>query len=342
MEGRRHVVGDTESLVPVVMLVLGVLLLAVVLYDALCTTLATTAAGGPLTARIAAGGWWLARRLARGPRSPLLEFIGPLILVATISLWLVLMWGGWTLIFGHPDAVVSSSTGAPADGWSRLYFAAFTTFTLGIGDFVPNGAPWQVLTSIAVISGLALTTTAITYLVPVVTAVTERRTQASLIASLGGSPQDIVIAGWREGSLAYFQEQLPELAASIMLTAERHLTYPVLHYFHSPQRHKDFRLQLCNLDEAVTLLQHGIPDRLRPHPAALRSIRHASDLVIEVVRTNPSRPDEPPVLDLVPLAEAGIPTVDAATFARRLDDLADHRRDLAAFAQHSPWHGVDA
>lgn len=324
------------------MIVLGVLLLAVVFYDALCTTLATTAAGGPLTARVSAGGWWVARRIARGPRSALLEFAGPLILAVTISLWLVLMWAGWTLIFSHPDAVVSSSSGAPADAWSRIYFAAFTTFTLGIGDFVPNGAPWQVLTSVAVISGLALTTTAITYLVPVVTAVTERRTQASLIASLGGTPQDIVISGWREGSLQYLQEQLPDIATSIMLTAERHLTYPVLHYFHSPHRHKDFRIQLCNLDEAVTLLQHGIPDHLRPHPAALRSIRHASNLVIEVVRTNPSRPEEPPTLDLTPLTEAGIPTVDASTFARRLDDLTEHRCRLAAFVRHSPWHGEDA
>lgn len=183
MEGRRRVVGDTECLVPVVMIVLGVLLLAVVFYDALCTTLVTTAAGGPLTARISAGGWWL--------------------------------------------------------------------------------------------------------------------------------------------------------------TAERHLTYPVLHYFHSPQRHKDFRFQLCNVDEAVTLLQHGIPEPLRPHPAALRSIRHASNLVIQVVRTDHSRPEQPPVLDLTPLAKAGIPTVDAATFTRRLDDLAEHRCSLAVFAQHSPWHGED-
>ena len=52
--------------------------------------------------------------------------------------------------------------------------AGFTAFTLGVGDYIPNGQPWEVLTAIAVVSGLGLTTLAIIYLVPVVSAVTAR------------------------------------------------------------------------------------------------------------------------------------------------------------------------
>lgn len=321
------------------MIVLGGALLAVAFYDALSTTLVTTSAAGPLTARIARGLWWLARRVSPGPRSALMGLIGPLILLGTVSVWLSLLWGGWTLIFAaSSDAVVSSSSGDTADGWARVYFAAFTTFTLGVGDYIPQGAVWQVLTSIAVISGLGLTTMAITYLVPVVTAVTARRTQANTIAALGATPQDMVIAGWRQGSFRFLDEQLPRLAEGITRTAERHLSYPVLHYFHSEERNEDFRVQLFNLDEAVTILQHAIPDQCQPHPAALASLRHAATQVLRHVPLRSPGEHHPPSIGLEALREVGIPTIDDAAFEQRLTGLADHRRRLVAFAEESLWH----
>lgn len=321
------------------MVVAGGLLLAVVSYDALSTTLVTTTAAGPMTARIARGWWSLARRVARGPRSMVMGLTGPSILVITISVWLVVMWSGWALIFAaDPGAVVSSSTGEPADGWARVYFAAFTAFTLGVGDYIPHGAPWQLVTSLAVISGLALTTTAITYLVPVVTAVTARRSQANSIAGLGGTPEEIVLAGWWHGSFRFLEEQLPRLADGILLTAERHLSYPILHFFHSVEREEDFRVQVFVLDEAVTILEHGVPEESRPHPAALGSLRHATAQLLHHVSTEPSPEHQPAVTGLDRLREAGIPTVDDATFGRRLEGLADHRRHLVAFAEESLWH----
>lgn len=324
------------------MVVAGGVLLVAVFYDALSTTLMTTTAAGPLTARIAAGLWWLARWVARGPRSPVMGLVGPAILVMTIGVWLLMLWGGWALIFGAgPDAVVSSRTGDTAGGWARIYFAAFTTFTLGVGDYVPNGAPWQMLTSIAVISGLVLTTLSITYLVPVVTAVTVRRTQANSIAGLGRTPQDIVVASWRHGSFRFLEEQLPRLSEGILLTAERHLAYPILHFFHSTARHEDFRVQLFNLDEAVTLLQHAIPEECQPHPAALSSLRHATTEVIRHVPATGPPSEEPVPTALQPLRNAAIPTVDDTVFGERLGALASHRSHLTAFAEESLWHGQD-
>lgn len=322
------------------MAVAGGALLVAAFYDALSTTLVTTTAAGPLTARIAAVLWSLARRLARGPRSALMGLTGPVILMMTIGVWLLMLWGGWTLIFAAgPDAVVSASTGEAADWWARVYFAAFTTFTLGVGDYIPNGAPWQLLTSLAVISGLVLTTMAITYLVPVVTAVTVRRTQANSIAGLGATPEGIVVAGWRHGSFQFIEDQLPRVAEGIILTAERHLSYPILHFFHSTARHEDFRTQLFNLDEAVTILQHAIPEQVQPHPAALATVRHATTQVMRHVPASAPPAGEPTPTGLERLRQAGIPTVDDETFGQRLEVVSEHRRHLVAFAEESLWHG---
>lgn len=327
------------------MLPIGGALVLLAAYDALSTTLSVGAAAGPLTSRIGAGWWRLVHVIVRRPTSALMVSSGPVVLLITIGVWLALLWGGWTLVFAaDPDAIVSSTTGAPAPGWTRVYYAGFTAFTLGVGDYVPDGQLWQVLTSVAVVSGLGLTTLAITYLVPVVSAVTARRVQANTIAGLGSSPQAIVVAACRDGRFDYLDHRLPPLGDALLETAERHLSYPVLHYFHGAQRHVDLRTQAFVLDETVTILQHGVADEAAPHPAVLDGLRHAVSELIQRARAEPADGPAPPAPDLAPLRAAGIPTVDDATFAERVGELSEHRRRLTSFARESLWSlpGADA
>ncbi len=320
------------------MLLAGVTLLAIVAYDVFSTTLNVGAGAGPLTSRLGAGWWHIARRLARRPDSPIIVTAGPVTVLLTIGLWLGLLWGGWTLVFAaDPEAVVSSATRQPATGWSRVYFAGFTTFTLGVGDYIPNGQPWEVLTAVAVISGLVLTTLAITYLVPVVGAVTARRVQANTIAGMGATPQDIVLSGLRDGRFPFFDHRLQTLSDSLLETAERHLAYPVLHYFHGRQHHVDLRTRAYLLDEAVTLLRHGVAAEVRPHPAVLDGVRHAIAQLLLRATDDPGDENAPALPRLDPLREAGIPVVDDDTFERSVADIADHRARLAHYADRSLW-----
>lgn len=315
----------------------GVALLALLAHDVVSTTLAVGAAAGPLTSRIGRGWWRVARRLSSGPRSPLVTWAGPTVLILTVSVWMALLWGGWILIFSSsPDAVVSAESGEPADGWSRVYYAAFTVFTLGVGDYVPQGPAWQVATSVAVASGLALVTMGITYLMPVVNAVTSRRTQASSISGLGDDAVGIVVGGWHDGSFDELVKALPQLASEVLNTAERHLSYPVVHFFHSAERHVDLRVKVAELDEAVSVLMHGVGDDVAPAPQDLRRLRHAvKELVDRADVPAAEEPPEPP--DLQRVRDAGIPTVDDVTFERRLADEREHRRRLAGYASESLW-----
>ena len=320
------------------MLLAGTALILLVAYDAIATTLSIGAGAGPITARITAGWWRLVRRLAGRADSPIVVSSGPVVVLLTVGVWLAMLWGGWTLVFAaDPDAVISSSTREPSSGWSRVYYAGFTAFTLGVGDYIPNGPLWEILTAVAVVSGLGLTTLAITYLVPIVNVVTSRRVQANTIAGLGNTPQDIVISGLGDHPFAYLEHRLRALSDSLMQTAEQHLSYPVLHYFHSAEHHVDLRTQAYRLDEAITLLQHGVTQQVRPHPAALNAVRHAINQLIDRATTAASDGDLPPPPDLDPLREAGVPTVDDQTFHRAVAALDDHRRRLAQFANESLW-----
>jgi hypothetical protein len=324
--------------VSVWMLLAGGALLALAVGDIVVTTISTATAGGPIATRLGRAGWRLAHLATRRPGSRLLASAGPIIMVTTIVVWLALLWAGWTLVFSaDTSAVVDSMSREPADWSERAYFAGFTTFTLGTGDYVPVAAPWQLLSVVASISGLALATAAITYLVPVVTAATERDTQAAAIAGLGDGAHDIVRRAYHRGSTAFLEPILVGLVDSLLLTAERHLAYPILHYFHPRSPQVELRVQLPALDDALTLLEHGLDASVeRPHPAALGGVRVAVAQLVE--RAPAVAAPAPPPLDLAPLRAAGVPVVDDATFARRLAALGEHRGRVASFAAESKWH----
>jgi hypothetical protein len=230
----------------------------------------------------------------------------------------------------------SVSCASPADWSQRAYFAGFTMFTLGIGDFVPASAPWQLVTVVATISGLALTTAAITYLIPVVAAATDRSTQAASIAGLGATPHDIVLNAYHDGSVRFLEPVLLQLTPGLLLTAERHLAHPILHYFHPRSPQVELRIQLAALDDALVLVQYGLGREVeRPHPAAISGLRSAIGQLLD--RADVTAAATPLPLQLQPLRETGLPVADDATFAEHSGWLAEHRGRVSGYARQSKW-----
>jgi hypothetical protein len=335
MQAGRH--EERSVFVSLLVLLTGLGAVGFAAWDAVATTLSNTTAGGPLTSRLTRSGWRVAHRLARRPTSPLLAAVGPLLLIVTVGTWLFLVWAGWTLIFSaDATAVVSSITREPADWSQRAYFAGFTMFTLGIGDYVPASAPWQLATVFATISGLALTTAAITYLIPVVAAATDRSTQAASIAGLGATPHAIVLNSYHDRSVRFLEPVLLQLTQGLLLTAERHLAYPILHYFHPRSPQVELRIQLAALDDALILVQYGLGEEVeRPHPAAISGLRSAIGQLLD--RADVTATATPPPLQLQPLREAGLPVTDDASFAEHSEWLAEHRGRVSGYACESKW-----
>ena len=276
---------------PVPLAAIGTLLVLVALYDVVKTTLSAQG-GAPVTSALSASLWGL---LGRGPAHGLpRRAAGGAVLAAVPLAWTLLLWAGWTLVFASDaGAVVDASSQASADLPARVYFVGFTLFTLGNGDYVPAGPTWRVLTAVASFSGLFLVTLAITYLLPVVQAVADKRSLAGRIHSLGAT--GAAIAG--HAPSASLERQLESVASDLTLHAERHLVYPVLHYFESDEARTALAPRLAALSDALLLLHHGLPEADRPDSTALGSVEGALDDYLGTVRgslVSPSEDAPPP------------------------------------------------
>ncbi len=181
----------------------------------------------------------------------ILQVLGVVITLTVIFTWIVLLLAGWFLIFNAPAAVVDATTGEPADGWSRLYFTGYTMFTLGIGDYVPGASFWQVAAVVATATGLSQVTLVVTYLLSVTSSVTQRR----MVSALGSSPTDILHRAWNGAEFDGLDTALQLLSGDVSELAQRHLAFPVLHYFHSPERQTAVAPNIAVMDELLTILE---------------------------------------------------------------------------------------
>lgn len=316
------------------LLVVGGALVALALVDAAVTTLSLVAGPGPLTGRIAAWSWRLLRRLHHWPLHDrmLLRWSGLTILLTTFTIWVALLWGGWFLVFSaEPSAVVSSPGRVPAGGWDRLYFAAFTIFTLGVGDYVP-GTPWaQLATSLSVLTGLFLVTLAITYFMQVVQAVVAKRQLALHVSALGEDVADILRRAWDgEGFSSMLSQHLVTLTAPMIGVGEQHLAYPVVHYFHTPEPSKAVARSLATLDDTLLVLQEAVSPSARPDRVATEAAQRALGEMLRTLQPHFfAVPDDPaPLPDLTGIRAAGIPVCSDEEFAARASQHEQRRRLL--------------
>jgi hypothetical protein len=267
------------------------------------------------------------------------------IMLEVIAAWVLLLWSGWTLVFvGAGDGLADTTTGAPADLADAAYFAGYTLTTLGQGDFRPVGAPWQVLTVLAAMSGLFVLTFSITYIVPVLQAAVHRRRVATWIAGLGLSAEALLENTWGEDDCSALRAHFQALTPEIALLSQRHRTYPVLHYFHGEGRREAFAPNLAVLDEALTLIEIGMGYTCVGRGTAL-PLRTAVAEVLGSLEGRPVLPDAPPPPpDLDRLRRKGYPAGCADdAFADRLaeEDLAERRALLLGLVRYEGWKWED-
>ena len=322
--------------------VAGILLIGLVLVDVLKTTMAK--GPGIITDRL---GRWIWRLLARTGSGSQPNWVlvqgGLFILLVAVVVWITLLWTGWTLLFlGSEQAVVNAQTKLPATIADRIYFAGYTLFTLGLGDFQPMGTFWRIATSVAALSGLFVVTFSITYIVPVMEAAIERRHLAIYIHGLGKNTEDIILNMWDQEGCDVLEQHLVGLAPSISRLAQQHLTYPVLHYFHGGSREEAFAPNLAALDEALTVMEHGLNAECVAY-AAYRPVRAA---LAELLKTLDSRfidqaGEPPPIVRLKKLSSGGVPVTEEEIFRKAMEDVKERRQLLRALVLSEGWSWQD-
>lgn len=256
-------------------MVLGTGVLLVTFVDALTTTLVVSAGAGPVSKRVLPLIWRLALRLHRtDTRSTVLTATGPLLLVLTLLLWVAGLWVGWTLIFLSGQSVVGQPGGVPASLGDVVYFTGMTIFTLGTGDLVAATSGWRIVMAAASFSGLFLVTLTITYLIQVVSAAVQRRTLAVHIHALGRTPDQMLRRAQDGDSFSgAFQQHLVDLTPQLLTSAEQHLAYPVLHYFHAREPQIAAPRAVALLDDSLLLFRSA--PRPSPDDSAVQALAYA-------------------------------------------------------------------
>ena len=295
-----------------VLLIAGLLVLLLTHIDLVWTTL-TLRGGGPITRRLGTGMWYGLLSLHRqyGGFHLLLSQCGWLTLSVTLLGWVAMTWSGWTLIFAaDPQAVVNEKTGEAANWAELIYFTGFAIYTLGVGDYVPKGALWQILTPVAALNGFILITLSVSYLLQVLTAALGDRKAASMIHTLGGSPATILQTAWNGKDFSRLSLSLAQVTEQLAQHTQEHKAYPVLQLFHQPNPRAALPLQIAILGEALACLKITRPTHHGLDPFVLSG---AAAMIATTWENLPSwlaiEPAEaPPVVTREWFAEHGLPT----------------------------------
>lgn len=320
-------------------LVVGVALLATAVVDLLWTTLWVDGGAGPLSSRLANRAWRVFRRA--GDDHPRLKSLtGPVVLVATLGVWFGLFWVGWTLLFAGGERTLVDARNVDPVGWiERSYFVGYTLFTLGNGDFSPDGHVWQLATALTSASGMLFVTLSVTYVLSVIGAVVDKRSFASGVTGLGGYGEALALAGWDGEDFRDLDQSLETIAGELDQLAEQHKAYPILHYYHSEHGEDAAPVAVAALDEALTLLRCGV-DGAEPYNAAVvKSARGSARSYLQTLGEAFIQPadEPPPAPDLDRLREAGVPTVSDERFAADMAEMADRRRNLRGVVEADTW-----
>ncbi|TWT14340.1 potassium channel family protein [Planomicrobium sp. CPCC 101079] len=311
-------------------LLLGILLLVTGILDFFWTALWVDGGAGPVTRRLANVLWRLLRKLGRD-RPQVLSLSGPLILSLTLFSWIFFLWIGWALIFLSDQGSLAGSQNNEYATWSdKLYYTGYLVFTLGNGDFKPTNGIWQAMTVLATGSGMLFITLAVTYLLSVLNAVTLKRSFANSVTGIGRHGGEIVENAWNKTDFHDIDLILKSYSDQISTLTAQHKAYPILHYYQTSNVTEAFSVALVVFDEALTILQYGIPECCKPNKLLVVEARSSIDSFLDTINptyVSPSK-NTPPALELETLSKSGLPVVSNEEFHLAVTGLKNRRQKL--------------
>lgn len=322
-------------------LFIGIAIVIVSIIDFIWTTLWVDGGAGPLTDKLSSFTWTVMRKVSND-HAKMLSLAGPLILSLTLLMWIALLWIGWTFIFsGSETSLINTTTKVFASFPERLYYAGYLIFTLGNGDFAPNGSNWQIVTVVATGSGMLFITLGVTYLLSVLSAVTDKRSFATSVSVLGQTSAEIVESAWNGKDFTNIDLLLQTFSAQLSTITAQHNAYPVLHYYYAENRNESVPVAVVLLDEALSILRFAVPIENSPNRMLLQESRGTIGDYLEALKSFAVAADEPPGIELDDLRSKGLPVLAQPDFDKAMENSIKRRQQLSGLiessAAKSPW-----
>jgi len=213
------------------------------------------------------------RPLPRRWRAVGLSFGAPLMVPATIAVWILLVAFGYALIYysamrGEPRTAFAFSTNLEPSFSSALYLSGTAISTLGFGDITPKTLTYQLLTVSEALIGFAILTLVITYVLGVYSVLQKL---SELTAALHhqamdtANPWTILEPHFPNGEARDIETPLIELHRSLVSLHEGMRRYPIAYHFHSRRAYRSIPYAFRMIGGVAMSLRWGLP---HGHPAA--------------------------------------------------------------------------
>ena len=242
-----------ETLGDVALVVLGAALVLAVYDSALRTFVLPRGVSNPLTRATFLGLRSIFNLFARESntyesRDRVMALYGPISLFGLVTVWMVIVLTGYTLIF----------RGAIVDTWhDAIELSGSSLFTLGF-ELPPRGLPGYVAVFTEAATGLGILALLIAYLPTIYSAFSRREREVARLATLAGTPPSAVELLIRYHRIAWL-DHLPELWATWELwfaeLGETHTSLAVLTFFRSPSAHRSWLTTAGAVLDAAALAQ---------------------------------------------------------------------------------------
>lgn len=332
----------------VVVFVIGLAVVAFTLVDIGLTTISVSSARGPLSSRVMSASWRVFRTVSPHASGSATRLAGPLILALVLLTWLVGLTVGWAVVFSIDGALTSTGGETSGDDVSvRFVDALFFVFGSLVGrnssSLSPDQAAWSSVEAAMALTGVGIITLALAWIIPVVQAVVHKRAVANQLSAIGGTPQEMLRNCWNGDDYGEMYLYFVSLVSELPLLAQRHLAFPVMHYFDTSDLRTAIGPRLAALDELLTIVEADeLEDRrlfvstITPLRRAISSYLDSLEQVFIVKSVDNPRP--PAVAEL---RDDGLVTCSDERVAELCDELADRRRLLAGYLDHDGWSWSD-
>ena len=327
-----------------ILLSVGILLLLLILVDLLYTSFSARGAGY-LTRWTTKTTWtFLVFLSTRLQKTRYLQYAGLLIICLTLLQWLALIWlANVFIVASDEQSILSAKTNVPAIFLEKVYTTGYTLSTLGNGDFIGGSEGWKIYISLTAYLGIVTLTVSLTYLVQVLSNVKSKRTFGSTVFSLGNNPQLLLVNAWGGRNFSSLNHHLLQLGSQITALSEAHLSYPVLHFYYSPDRSKSVPVAIAILDEALSIIYTCVPKDHWPDHLILHSTRQTISSFLQTLKAGFVKEADiiPPLPDFSLLKKENIPVLEGVFEADAV--LQERRKLLLGLLQDEgrSWNAVN-